>query len=60
MKKYLTYQDTSFIVNAMNYYLTDFKSKTNLSKESMDYYQSIIDTFEKLENDILNLSIKEA
>lgn len=60
MKKYLTYQDTSFIVNAMNYYLADFKSKTNLSKESVDYYQSIIDTFEKLEKDILNLSIKEA
>lgn len=60
MKKSLTYQDTSFIVNSMNYYLADFKSKTQLSEEALLYYKSIINTFEKLENDILTLTIKEA
>lgn len=59
MKKSLNYNDTSFIVNAMNYYLADFKSKTVLSAESLNYYKEIIETFEKLENQILQLSIKE-
>lgn len=59
MKKSLTYQDTSFIVNAMEYYLADFKGRTAISKESLDYYREIINTFEKLEKQILQLSIKE-
>ena len=32
MKKSLTYQDTSFIVNAMEYYLAAFKEQTTISK----------------------------
>ena len=59
MKKSLTYQDTSFIVNAMEYYLATFKGKTAISKESLNYYREIINTFEKLENQILELSVKE-
>ena len=58
MKKSLNYQDTCFIVNAMEYYLANFKDKTNLSKESLDYYREIIKTFEKLENQILNLKVE--
>ena len=58
MKKSLTYQDTSFIVNAMEYYLAAFKEQTTISKESLDY-REIINTFEKLEKQILQLSIKE-
>lgn len=59
MKKSLSYQDTSFIVNAMEYYLANFKSKTAISKESLAYYREIINTFEKLEKQILQLNIKE-
>lgn len=59
MKESLNYQDTSFIVNAMEYYLANFKSKTAISKESLAYYREIIDTFEKLEKQILQLNIEE-
>lgn len=59
MKKSLSYQDTSFIVNAMEYYLAAFKEQTTMGKESLDYYREIINTFEKLEKQILQLSVKE-
>lgn len=59
MKKSLTYQDTSFIVNAMEYYLADFKGRTAISKDSLNYYREIINTFEKLEGQILQLSVKD-
>lgn len=56
----INYQESCFIVNAMNYYLALFKSKTDMSEESLDYYNKIIEKYTKLENQIMNLRIKES
>lgn len=56
----LNYQESCFIVNAMNYYLSAFKSKTDMSEESLDYYKKIIEKYTKLENQIIDLRIKES
>lgn len=55
----ITYQESCFIVNAMNYYIKDFKEKTLLSEASLKYYGEIIDKYCKLENQIMDLRIKE-
>lgn len=55
----INYQESCFIVNAMNYYIKDFHEKTLLSDESLEYYNKIIDKYCKLENQIMNLRIKE-
>lgn len=47
------------IINAMEYYLADFKGRTAISKDSLNYYREIINTFEKLEGQILQLSVKD-
>lgn len=54
----ISYQESCFIVNAMNYYVANFLKNTKLSKESKDYYNKIIDKYCKLENQILDLRIK--
>ena len=43
----------------MEYYLADFKGRTAISKDSLNYYREIINTFEKLEGQILQLSVKD-
>lgn len=53
----INYQESCFIVNAMNYYMANFKENTKLSKESLDYYNNIINKYCKLENKILQLKI---
>jgi hypothetical protein len=58
-KDRINYQESCFIVNAMNFYIAQFKENTELSKESRQYYNSIIEKYIKLENDIMNLRIKE-
>jgi hypothetical protein len=58
-KDRINYQESCFIVNAMNFYIEQFKENTELSKESRQYYNSIIEKYIKLENDIMNLRIKE-
>lgn len=56
----INYQESCFIVNAMNYYLSAFKSKTDISEESLEYYNKIIQKYTKLENQIMKLRIKES
>ena len=56
----INYQESCFIVNAMNFYLGAFKSKTDMSEESLDYYKRVINKYTKLENQIMDLRIKEA
>lgn len=58
-KDRINYQESCFIVNAMNFYIAQFKENTELNKESRQYYNSIIEKYIKLENDIMNLRIKE-
>lgn len=58
-KNRINYQESCFIVNAMNYYIANFQTNTQLSKESMQYYNDIITKYCKLENQILQLRIKE-
>lgn len=53
----INYQESCFIVNAMNYYIANFKENTKLSQESRDYYNNIINKYCKLENKILQLKI---
>lgn len=53
----INYQESCFIVNAMNYYMANFKENTKLSQESKDYYNNIINKYCKLENKILDLRI---
>lgn len=55
----LNYQESCFIVNAMSYYLAAFKSKTDMSEEALKYYKKIIEKYTKLENQIMDLRIKE-
>ena len=55
----LSYSESSFIVNAMNYYLGEFHKNTKLSNDSLNDYKKIIEKYEKLENQILKLRIKE-
>ena len=55
----ITYQESCFIVNAMNYYEKAFHENTQLSKEAREYHNKIIDKYCKLEDQILNLRIKE-
>lgn len=55
----INYQESCFIVNAMNYYIANFQANTQLSEESMQYYNNIITKYCKLENQILQLQIKE-
>lgn len=56
----INYQESCFIINAMNYYLAAFKSKTDMSEESLEYYNKIIQKYTKLENQIMKLRIKES
>ena len=56
----INYQESCFIVNAMNYYLGAFKNKTQISKESLEDYKKIIEKYMKLENQIMDLRIKES
>lgn len=58
-KDRINYQESCFIVNAMDFYIAQFKENTELSEESRQYYNSIIEKYIKLENDIMNLRIKE-
>lgn len=55
----ITYADSCFIVNAMEYYLGAFHKETQLSEASLKDYRNIIDKYCKLENQIMNLRIKE-
>lgn len=55
----INYQESCFIVNAMNYYASAFHENTQLSKEAKEYHNKIIDKYCKLEEQILNLRIKE-
>lgn len=55
----INYQESCFIVNAMSYYLAEFLSKTKMSKETEEYYNKIIAKYTKLENQIMDLRIKE-
>ena len=55
----LTYADSCFIVNALEYYWATFKKETSLSEESLNDYRKIIDKYCKLENQIMDLRIKE-
>lgn len=56
----INYQESCFIVNAMNYYLGAFKNKTQISKESLEDYKKIIEKYMKLENQIMDLRVKES
>lgn len=55
----INYQESCFIVNAMNYYVANFMKDTKLSKESAEYYNKIIKKYTALENQIMDLRIKE-
>ena len=55
----INYSESCFIVNAMNYYVGAFHKNTQLSEEAIEYYNKIITKYCKLENQILNLRIKE-
>lgn len=55
----LTYAESCFIVNAMEFYWSTFKKETSLSEESLRDYRKIIDKYIKLESQILKLKIKE-
>lgn len=55
----INYPESCFIVNAMNYYVGAFHKNTQLSEEAIEYYNKIIDKYCKLENQILELRIKE-
>lgn len=55
----INYSESCFIVNAMEYYLGAFHKETKLSEESLRDYRKIIDKYCKLENQILELRIKE-
>lgn len=59
MNDRITYNESCFIVNAIDYYIASFKSNTAMSKESLNDYMNIKSKYEKLENQILNLRIKE-
>lgn len=58
-KDRINYQESCFIVNAMDFYIANFKATTNLSEEAIKYYKDIIKKYCKLENQIMNLRIKE-
>ena len=55
----ITYAESCFIVNALEYYWATFKKETSLSEESLNDYRKIIDKYCKLENQIMDLRIKE-
>ena len=55
----ITYPESCFIVNALEYYWATFKRETTLSQESLQDYRRIIEKYCKLEDQILNLRIKE-
>ena len=55
----INYSESCFIVNAMNYYVGAFHKNTEISKEAREYHNKIIDKYCKLENQILELRIKE-
>ena len=59
-KNSINYQESCFIVNAMDYYIKDLRQKTNLSIESIKYYNDIIKKYCQLENQILKLTIQES
>lgn len=54
----IDYPESCFIINAMNYYLGEFKSKTEMGEGSLEYYKKIIEKYTKLENQIMDLRIK--
>ncbi len=56
---HISYNESCFIVNAIDFYIANFKSQTSLSKESLNDYMNIKTKYEKLEPQILNLQIKE-
>lgn len=51
----LSYAESCFIINAMEFYWSTFKKDTSLSAESLKDYRKIIDKYIKLENQILKL-----
>lgn len=55
----LNYCETSFIVNAMNFYISNFLMQNEVLKKDISYYNNVIEKFEKLENKILKLKIDE-
>lgn len=61
MKDRLTYEDTSMVVNALNYYSTWCLKYENedFQKRFTDRVNNVIEKFEKLEEQIMKLRIKE-
>jgi len=59
MNDRITYNESCFIVKAIDYYIASFKSKTTMSQESLNDYMNIKRKYEKLEPQILNLQMKE-
>ena len=55
----INYSESCFIVNAMNFYVEAFHKNTKISEEAREYHNKIIDKYCKLENQIMNLRIKE-
>lgn len=56
-KDRISYNESCFIVNAMNFYIGNFKAILN--KSDIQYCNDIVKKYEKLENDILKLRIKQ-
>ena len=54
----ISYNESCFIVNAMNFYIDNCYEKAILNETDIKYYKNIIEKYTKLENDILKLRIK--
>ena len=54
----ISYNESCFIVNAMNFYIGNCYEKAILNENDIKYYKDIVGKYEKLENDILKLRIK--
>jgi hypothetical protein len=61
MKDRLTHEETSTIVNALNYYSTWAEDLTNedYKKQFIAKVEKVLEKFEKLEEQIMKLTIKE-
>ena len=53
----ISYQESCFIVNAMDLYIKEMKRHNCLSNEANEYYNNIINKYTKLENKIIDLRI---
>lgn len=58
MNDRITYNESCLIVNALNTYYVEMK-KAGLSKPSLENIENVSQKYEKLENQILDLRIKE-